>query len=381
MKIAHVLTYVSADGAFGGPLAVASAQAEELALRGHQVEILAGWDGELQFSVPGVKVALFRARQLLPAGFSGLVAPHLLWTLARRGAEFDVIHVHLARDLIAMPAAMLSLLMHRKVRVFVQTHGMVNPDTRLKSRVFDLGIRSILSRCQSVFALNDVEAKGILSVARKPISIVELPNGVRDQAPRAFITPKIIEVLFLARLHKRKRVMVFAKAAEGLVRRGVPATFTVLGPDEGELAELQEFIADCNLTGKLNYDGVLPPGAAPERLSKADVYILPSLNEPFPMSVLEALSVGTPTVISTSCHIAAELVDAQAVVSFDGEEEDLEQLLVELLKDQDKMRQLSASGQKVIREHYSVRHVVDLLLAYYVADRASLRHHRRQYSK
>lgn len=381
MKIAHVLTYVSADGAFGGPLAVAAAQAEELALRGHRVEIFAGWDGELEFSVPGVKVSLFKARQMLPAGFSGLVAPSLLWNIGRRGAEFDVIHFHLARDLVTVPAAWITVHRHRKTKVFIQSHGMVKPDMRLKSRVFDIGIRNILVRCQSVFALNDLDANRILSVARKPISVVELPNGVREQETRTLGSPKVVEILFLARLHKRKRVMVFAKAAAGLVRRGVPATFTVIGPDEGDLIELQEFIVARNLTGKLNYAGVLPPGAAPSRLAKSDVYVLPSLNEPFPMSVLEALSVGTPTVISTSCHIASELVDAQAVLSFDGDEGNLELLLAGLIGDQDKMRQLSASGQKIIRERYSVGHVVDLLLAYYVADRASLKRHNSQYSK
>src|SRR6478735_802081 len=104
MRIAHVVTYVSADGAFGGPVAVAIAQAEELARRGNDVHFLAGWDGVATLQIPGVDVRLFATKHRAP-GLSGLSAPGLRRFLGRHRDSFDVVHVHLGRDLVTLPAA------------------------------------------------------------------------------------------------------------------------------------------------------------------------------------------------------------------------------------------------------------------------------------
>lgn len=381
MKIAHVLTYISADGAFGGPLAVVSAQAAELVSRGHEVEIFAGWDGLAEFMVEGVTANLHRAFQVFPAGFSGLVSPGLLRAIWRRAGEFDVIHVHLARDMITMPAALSVLRRHNNVRVFVQSHGMIKPDRRIRARIFDVATRRVFRQSQSAFALNDVDAERILDVAAGPMSLLELPNGVVAQGRREYELSDLVEVLFLARLQKRKRVMVFAKAAAHLTDRKQKAHFTVIGPDEGDLPELLEFIEQHGLAGSLDYAGVVAPGEGPARIAKADLYVLPSLNEPFPMSVLESLSVGTPTVISESCHISKELVAVDAAVSFAGGDRALAQLLEKLIMDRDRLKELSADAQRAVDDHYSVKRVVDLLETYYIADRESLQLHDRQYSR
>jgi hypothetical protein len=62
MRILHVVTLVSADGAYGGPVAVAVAQTQALAELGHDVTLLAGWDGRAKLSAPKVDVQLLRAR-------------------------------------------------------------------------------------------------------------------------------------------------------------------------------------------------------------------------------------------------------------------------------------------------------------------------------
>ena len=48
----------------------------------------------------------------------------------------------------------------------------------------------------------------------------------------------------------------------------------------------------------------LTPDAIPARMAAADVYVLPSVREPHPMSVLEAMSVGLPVVVTNDCGLA-----------------------------------------------------------------------------
>ncbi len=365
MRIAHVLTYVSVDGAFGGPLAVLSEQTRELARRGHHVEVFAGWDGRAALDLPGVDVHLFRVRRLLPAGFSGLVAPGLSRAVVERIDDFDVVHVHLARDLITTPLASRVRRL-RPHRLFLQPHGMVKPDRRLRARALDMWVRPVLRDAAATFALTEVD-RARLTQVEPSVTIRDLPNGVT--VPPAVARPgrQRPEVLFLARLQARKRVLLFADAARRLIDAGHDADFVVVGPDEGDLEPLQQRIADWGLGDRIRYEGSVPPGQGRERMGSADIYVLPSLNEPFPMSLLEAMSAGTPTVTSSTCHIADRLGDA--VVLFDeaadGGLGGLSEAIEGLLADPSGRESLGARGRAKIERSFSIRHVADLLSRHY----------------
>jgi len=332
VKIAHVVTYISADGAFGGPVAVAASQAEQLAREGHEVEIIAGWDGVAAFEVPGVKITLHKVRRVAP-GFSGLVAPRLQRQL--RTERYDCVHVHLARDLITTPAA---LNLTRSGRAFVlQPHGMVMPDRRPQSRIFDwYATRKILQRANAIFTLTAVESVGVIAVSgSEKVRPIQIANGIRssDNSTSPIRDVDYPEVIFLARLHPRKQVMAFAKMAALLISRGSNATFHVVGPDEGDLPELKRYISVRGLSGKIQYEGAIPAGAGAARIARGSVFVLPSTGEVFPMTVLEAMSVGTPVVISEDCGISPELRRRHAALVVDPSPEALADAVELLLTD------------------------------------------------
>jgi glycosyltransferase involved in cell wall biosynthesis len=322
MRIAHVVTYVSADGAFGGPVAVALAQTEELRRRGHDVELLAGWDGRAKLPDSDVTHRLFPVRRIGP-GFGGLASP-ALWSHLRRSVPGpDVVHVHLARDLITLTAARIAGAGHS--RLVVQPHGMIVPDERPKARLLDALItRRVLRSADVVLALTDAERAGLPTVARAELpGLTAIANGIAVTAERPQLCradPPV--VMFLARLHPRKGVLAFARAAHLMVQRGSSALFEILGPDEGELAALRVFLDTHGLTDRVTYRGAIPAGRARQELARASVYVLPAVREVFPMSVLEALSVGTPVVLGQDCAIAGQLHErgAASVTGIDPEQ-------------------------------------------------------------
>jgi glycosyltransferase involved in cell wall biosynthesis len=343
---------------------VAIAQTAELARLGHDVHFFAGWDGLALLEIPGVTVKLFRTRRVLPGGFSGLISPALLRHLKTSG-HYDAVHVHLSRDLVTAPSARLAIRLGFKL--VTQTHGMVMPDIRIKSRIFDrVWTRAVLTHASARLALTHAERSGVRQVVGNDATVELIANGIQSHAPVGRVvatTPP--EVIFLARLHPRKRVMTFARSVRQLVRTGVLANFRVIGPDEGDLSELLAFIQSEDLTDNLAYEGTISSGAAPGRLSGAAVYVLPSFGEIFPMTVLEALSVGTPVVLTEDCGISPLLKSLDAAVVVSGSEQSLTEAIAHLLTDFTRADQLAANGLAAIQSVFSIGAVARELEAIY----------------
>lgn len=170
MKVLHVVTLHSTGNAFGGPVRVALNLAGGLRDRGDDVTLVAladGFDGPLPTDVEGVPARLHQARRLLPVGFSGISSPGLLAGAGRLVRDADVVHVHLARDLVTLPVALAALRARRPL--VLQTHGMVDPSDRLLAKVLDaVAVRRLLRRADAVLHLTRHERTDLDAVAGTP---------------------------------------------------------------------------------------------------------------------------------------------------------------------------------------------------------------------
>jgi glycosyltransferase involved in cell wall biosynthesis len=303
VRILQAITLFSPDGAYGGPVRVSLNQASALRTRGHAVTVVAGERG---FDIAprfqeGTPLVLRRARQLVPhSGFAGICAPGLInWLLRARG-EFDVAHVHLARDLVLLPLA--TVLMRLRIPFVLQPHGMILPGAHPLAPLTDgLIVSKLLREAHEVFYLTTDERDALDEVARGKARLAPLPNGVPLYEP-ASNTEGVQEVLYLARLHPRKRPVDFVEAALALNSRGLEANYTLVGPDEGEAKRVKTIAAQAN---NVRWVGPVAAGEGPTRMRQASMYVLPSVSpEPYPMAVLEAMSVGLPVVVTSDCGLA-----------------------------------------------------------------------------
>jgi glycosyltransferase involved in cell wall biosynthesis len=302
MRILQVVTLIAPDGAYGGPARVALNQSAELAARGYNVTLAAATRGFRQppTEIDGVPVHLFKARTMLPKlGFPGIGSPGLYRWFRSNSSGFDVVHIHFGRDLVAVPIAVSA---HRsRVPYVLQTHGMVVPSQHPLSRPLDaVWTRKLLRDARAVLYLTEKEREQLGEVARSPLHLVQLGNGVPDYTP-AGSGSRQPEVLFVARMHARKRPLMFIEVAKALLREGVDAQFTLIGPDEGEGAALRAALRNET---RICWEGPLAPADVPARMSEASIYVLPSEREPYPMTVLEAMAVGLPVVLAADCGLA-----------------------------------------------------------------------------
>ncbi|ROQ63457.1 glycosyltransferase involved in cell wall biosynthesis [Streptomyces sp. 840.1] len=318
MKILHVVTLHTPDHAFGGPTRVALNLSGVQRAEGDDARIMAlgdGFDGPLPSHVEGVPVHLHRARHLLPRfEVSGITSGPLLLAARRMMRGADLVHVHLMRDLVTLPAALLAL--RSGTPLVVQTHGMVDPTENRVAQLTDLlGVRRVLRRADAVLHLTEAERVDVNAVAA-PVPLtrtVRLVNGVRPQERKPGRDPgRPPTVLFLARIQERKRPQDFVAAMPAVLAEHPDARFVLAGPDTGALPGTLRLARELGVLDSLDHVGPLGHEEVLEAGRQADVYVLPSIEEPLGVSVLEAMSVGTPAVITRTCGLAPDIARAGA---------------------------------------------------------------------
>ncbi|MER7464802.1 glycosyltransferase [Streptomyces sp. NPDC097981] len=366
MRVLHAVTLHSPSHAFGGPVRVALNLAGGLRARGHEARLLAlgeGFPDPWPTSVEGVPAKLFPARRILPLGFSGMTSPALLASAGRLVRDADVVHVHLARDLVTLPVALAALRAGKPL--VLQTHGMVDPSGKLLAKVLDaVAVRRLLRGADAVLYLTPHEREGLDAVMGYPLpGAVRLVNGTpaQEERPAPAGPPRI---LYSARLQARKRPVDFVDAAPAVLAAHPDAEFVVAGPDEGELAGVRARIAELGLGDRFTVPGALPTAEVLAELRRARVYVLPSVDEPFPMSVLEALSVGVPTVVTHSNGLARAIASAGAGRAVDPGPAAVAAAVLALL-DPQANASASRAARRLTAESFSMEAVLDTLLPVY----------------
>ncbi len=149
----------------------------------------------------------------------------------------------------------------------------------------------------------DIRAFGL----KAPIAII--PNGI-DVPPalpkrRPSVGPRTL--LYLGRLHPKKGLDRLLDAWELIEGHHREWWLDIVGPTDGSYAQALKARIDGGATSRVRLVGPLYGEEKIEAYRRAELFVLPTLNENFAMTVAEALAQGTP-VISTKGAPWAELV-------------------------------------------------------------------------
>jgi len=115
------------------------------------------------------------------------------------------------------------------------------------------------------------------------------------------------EVLFHGRLTNQKGPKYFLLAARDYLSRfSHRARFVMSG--KGHLGDnLERFSRELRINRSVSFPGFIPERRLPAVYSESDVFVLPSVSEPFGITVLEAAAAGVPAVISKTCGVGEVL--------------------------------------------------------------------------
>jgi glycosyltransferase involved in cell wall biosynthesis len=105
---------------------------------------------------------------------------------------------------------------------------------------------------------------------------------------------------------RQKGLAFFVKMAKKVLEKE-DCNFTVIGKGD-ELPGLIRQAIELEIADRFSFLGFLPDDEVVEYMYNSDLYVLPSVSEPFGISVLEAMSTGLPTLISRNTGVGESLL-------------------------------------------------------------------------
>ena len=140
------------------------------------------------------------------------------------------------------------------------------------------------------------------------------PDLVRSPRPASSFNHLPLRILSVGRVEREKGHHVLVEAARILRQRGgVGWKMTIVGPGR-QLEPLREKVRQQNLSESVEFVGPVPYGRQLfQYLDEADLFVLPSLTEGLPRSLIEAMGRGLPALGSRAGGITELLTDDQLV--------------------------------------------------------------------
>lgn len=162
-----------------------------------------------------------------------------------------------------------------------------------------------LAQADRVITVSNLMKARLLQMGADEAKIRVIYNGV-DFAKfekKKFVEKKEKIVLFLGRLVEQKGPHMFLRAAARVAALEPDARFVIIG--EGELLPslISQAIA-LGISDRVTFLGYVPDEIQRIAYARSDVFVMPSISEPFGITALEAMASGTPCIISKSSGVS-----------------------------------------------------------------------------
>lgn len=126
-------------------------------------------------------------------------------------------------------------------------------------------------------------------------------------------------VLFLGRLTLQKGPDYFLRAAQKVVARNPNVLFVISGSGDME-TRMMQLAGELGIASNVLFTGFLTGPDTYEMYAAADLFVMPSVSEPFGIAPLESMKIGTPVIISKQSGVSEVVRHALKVDFWDVDE-------------------------------------------------------------
>jgi len=284
--------------------------------------------------------------------------------------KFDIVHTHNEHSFAAMVAAYLRR--RTDVPLILTCHGqlifgskMADYFERVYSRIIGGAIFKAADRIISLSSsdLNYISSLGIdskkiniLPNAIDPEELLKIDSGSfeADNPPNSFfqrLNEKRI-IMFVGPVIQRKGVEYLIKSIPKVLRKtGGDSVFVLVGGGEF-LNQAHQLTKEMQISDHVIFTGRLTEEELIETYRCADLFVLPSLSEGMPTSILEAMYFGLPVVATDISGVKDHFKDVALLVPPKNEDR-LAEAIVKMLDDAKLRGRLSRTGVELVKSKYT----------------------------
>ena len=288
----------------------------------------------------------------------------------------EVIHAHNGRT--ALAAALAVFLARRGSLVTTQHFLAPNRTTQsgIKAKISDAAHRWVAKQTHAVIAISQSVRDASLSRGESSGKITVVPNGIPDVAHDEHRVLDIsqdesqtleigdqIFILCAARLEKEKDIATLINAMK-IVAQDEPSALCLVAGEGALRDDLQAHIDKLSLQNNVRLLGFRDDVLSLMRA--CDVFVLPSLAEPFGLVLIEAMAFGKPVVATRAggpLEIVAEGESGFLVAPSSGEE--LADALLKLLRDQTLRETMGAASRMRYERQFTASRMAREIAAVY----------------
>ena len=230
--------------------------------------------------------------------------------------EFDIIHAHdwltylagiAAKELTGKP-----LVVHVHATSFDR-----GTEDQIDSRVYDIEKRGMMA-ADKVIAVSDLTRNIVINkYGINPDKVVTVHNAVDFSGRENVKVERGVRdkvVTFLGRITFQKGPEYFIEAAAKVLKRTKNVRFVMAGSGD-MMNRCIRHVARLGISDRFHFTGFLRGAEVQKMFAMSDVYIMPSVSEPFGISPLEAMRSNVPAIISNQSG-AAEVLKYAFKVDF-----------------------------------------------------------------
>ena len=238
-------------------------------------------------------------------------------TLAMQYADrFDVIHAHDWLTYLAGIAA--KELTGKPLVVHVHATSYDRGDEKhIDTRVLDIETRG-MQAADRVVTVSDLTRNIVINRYHiDPAKVVTVHNAVDFSGRENLQVERGVRdkvVTFLGRITFQKGPEYFIEAAAKVLKRTENVRFVMAGSGDMMNRAIRQ-VARLGISDRFHFTGFLRGADVQKMFALSDVYIMPSVSEPFGISPLEAMRTGVPSIISHQSG-AAEVLKYAFKVDF-----------------------------------------------------------------
>lgn len=269
----------------------------------------------------------YNGSSVLPALTYAARLPALL----RHVPEIDVIHAH---DWLTLPAAgRAKRVTQRPLAVHMHSTEIERAGGRAHPEIVAIE-RDGLASADAVVAVSEATRRVLVShYGVSPAKVMVIHNAA-DHMPWTRPAPRVVKddpvVTFVGRLTQQKGPRHFIEAASRVLRQFPEARFVMAG-DGDQMQMARTLVIAKGLAPQFRFLGFLDAAGVRSCLTQSDLYVMPSIAEPFGIGALEAIHCGVPVVISAPCGVNESVFALTRVQA--GDSAALAEAIIRLLND------------------------------------------------